>query len=404
MSLKSATKIGIIAGSFKPFHKGHYELIKHAAAENDIVELFVSLSTRSRPGELIVRGEEMEQIWKNFIEPFLSPNVVVNYVQVPIRSAYEFMQEKEEQNSKDVLITLYSDSDDMSGNFPLKNLEKYMPTLLKRKQIKIKSFDRENFVDASGTAVRKAILANDKRKFMSMMPAEIDRDSIWNLLTSQIEVAPEKIVKKKSKLSEGLVSFEQYLSNQVISILVSNYAMPAGDITLEWEFTDALPDRVRGRYVIKRQKLLINSKKSKEQFKSQVRTILHEIQHWNQHATFIEASDSIQQSIDRFSGNYKISVARNGYWDAPEEVEAREFAEENLQDAMKLINDHYTGKDVGMTPDDVVEELFDLYERDPSYPITRFLIGTSLSDYSLNNKENLNYVINSLKELEVKIT
>ena len=39
-------RVGIVAGSFKPYHAGHHAMVEKAAKENDKVELFVSLSSR----------------------------------------------------------------------------------------------------------------------------------------------------------------------------------------------------------------------------------------------------------------------------------------------------------------------------------------------------------------------
>ena len=56
-------RVGIVAGSFKPYHKGHHEMVKIAASENDRVIFFVSTSDRVKKGQHPLYGSDMRKTW-----------------------------------------------------------------------------------------------------------------------------------------------------------------------------------------------------------------------------------------------------------------------------------------------------------------------------------------------------
>ena len=72
-------KIGLVPMSAKPYHRGHHYLVTSAAAQNDKVMLFVSISDRCRKGEIPIYGSDMEDIFCNRIETVLPQNVQVEY-------------------------------------------------------------------------------------------------------------------------------------------------------------------------------------------------------------------------------------------------------------------------------------------------------------------------------------
>ena len=61
-------KIGLIPGSFKPYHAGHDALVRIAAGENDTVLVFSSTADRLRKGEMQLYGADMKQIIDKFVQ------------------------------------------------------------------------------------------------------------------------------------------------------------------------------------------------------------------------------------------------------------------------------------------------------------------------------------------------
>ena len=55
--------IGLVPMSAKPFHEGHMFLIRKAIDECKKVIVYVSITDRSRKGEITIFGEDMKYIW-----------------------------------------------------------------------------------------------------------------------------------------------------------------------------------------------------------------------------------------------------------------------------------------------------------------------------------------------------
>ena len=129
-------KIGLIPMAAKPYHAGHHALVEAAAAENDKVILYVSLSDRKRKGEIPIYGADMKSIWKEEIEKILPGNVTAVYGVVPVRSVYEVLQDAEAkllQTGKfEHVYTVYSDPVDTSRNFSEAQRQKYFPIAYER--------------------------------------------------------------------------------------------------------------------------------------------------------------------------------------------------------------------------------------------------------------------------------
>ena len=147
-------------------------------------------------------------------------------------------------------------------------------------------------------------------------------------------------------------------------------------------------------------------------FKQQVSTILHEIQHWNQHvkcsleersptARARYANDPISAATYDFGTMCSRNKWEHGYWKSPHEVEARQFAADNLQDALSRAGKFVSGKieveNVDEAWDDILDELTE-YD-----VITRVMIGKELHSYDMNTPQNMQLAIQKLKELGVVV-
>ena len=207
---------------------------------------------------------------------------------------------------------------------------------------------------------------------------------------------------------------DEWLSPEVVTFLISNYADPGGVLgKLTWAY-GKLPSRTWGTYVHAPRKLYVNKARTKDKFKQQVSTILHEIQHWNQHvkcsleerspaaaARAAAAKDPAVGAVVGATYDFRAMCARNkwehGYWDSPHEIDARQFAEENLQDALSRAGKFVSGKleveDEGEAWDEILDELTE-YD-----VITRLMIGNELNAYDMNSPANMKLAIQKLKEL-----
>lgn len=194
-------RIGLVPGSFKPYHKGHDELVRIASEENDEVLLFVSLSDRIKKGEFPIHGEAMRRVWDTYLRDAVEtsyPNVKVIYVEsgTPVSMVYDEIGKADAGASEDV-YQIYSDTDDIR-KYSAVSLKKYAPGLVARQKIKLRGVGRGETVDISGTEMRELLADGEAEAFIKMLPtiARKHGREIYNLLRSH-QTAAKSIRKKK---------------------------------------------------------------------------------------------------------------------------------------------------------------------------------------------------------------
>lgn len=164
-------KIGLIPMAAKPYHAGHDSLIRLACRECEMVQVFVSLSNRERPGELPIYGKDMEVIWKKYIEKSLPGNCmppIYTMNSSPIGDMMKFLERVEKEGSEDTFV-IYSDLEDIK-KYTDKMLMPYMPTLLAAGQVQRRGVDRNETVNVSGTKMRQFISTGDVVEFSKFLP------------------------------------------------------------------------------------------------------------------------------------------------------------------------------------------------------------------------------------------
>jgi cytidyltransferase-like protein len=180
--------IGLIPGSFKPYHIGHHDTVITASSECDEVHLYVSLSDRIKNGEAPIYGEDMKIVWQKFIEPILPPNVFVFYGGSPVGNVWNELEKADKEKSENTYV-LYSDVDDIK-KFSNNSLKKYASGLYASKKIKLRPTKRL----ASGTMMRQLLKTGDKSKFVANMPPEINGSAVFDLLSQRVK--SEHLVKR----------------------------------------------------------------------------------------------------------------------------------------------------------------------------------------------------------------
>lgn len=177
-------KIGLIPGSFKPFHRGHDDLVRLAAEENDLVYVYYSLSSRGD-----ISGKSMKIIMDMFVKPsYANSNVTFLNVSVPVTAIYNELQSAEKDKSKDI-YTIYSDTDDIE-KYKLSTLQKIAPNLLANEQIIKRGVERGiETTSVSGTKMREYLIANDVENFAEMLPVSIQQhaDDIIGILRNKLQ-------------------------------------------------------------------------------------------------------------------------------------------------------------------------------------------------------------------------
>ena len=173
-------KIGLVPGSFKPYHAGHDALIRLAAQQNDKVIVFSSNIDRARRGELAIDGSKMKIIMKDFIKPMLLQLGNVEVIDVgegstPVKEVFDILKSAEKNGSTDT-YTIHSDSADVL-KYTSEKLRKYAPSLFANRQITpigvVRGVDTP---DISGTKMREYLKSGNAAKFIEMLPDQLKRN------------------------------------------------------------------------------------------------------------------------------------------------------------------------------------------------------------------------------------
>lgn len=136
---------------------------------------------------------------------------------------------------------------------------------------------------------------------------------------------------------------QKWLSSDVVVMLIDRFALRSPTLgELRWEYSDSLPGNRWGEYDVKTMTLKVSKIKTRNQFEQQVRTVLHEIRHWNQHASFVEQVINVhpektpEEASLMFMYKYTKFAKMSGT--NPFEDDAREFADQTFSKAMSAVN------------------------------------------------------------------
>ena len=175
----TSLKIALIGMSAKPFHAGHAGLIRIASQNQDVVQVYASLTPRGSETEreFVILPDKMKQVWDELILAKLPQNVEVVFSNNPISSIYEEL----ENCIEDAEYHIYAGNDACEKSFA--NVQKY--TNLKiDENLFIHEITRETLSEASGTECRKALFRNDYKTFAKLMPWFVDSQRAWEILRS----------------------------------------------------------------------------------------------------------------------------------------------------------------------------------------------------------------------------
>jgi hypothetical protein len=183
-------EIGVVPMAVKPLHKGHWEVIKQAAEQNDKVFLIVSAKARESGG-IEISGSDMIKIWKRYLEPVLPPNVDISYSGEPVADAKGAIRAY--SNDPEVYFKLYAGQDD-ADRVSDQVLEKDYPVQYPAGRVKgviVKNVDLASGVRVKGEYMRNLLAQGKKEEFESLLPDELDdgaKESIWSMLFKESSI------------------------------------------------------------------------------------------------------------------------------------------------------------------------------------------------------------------------
>ncbi len=185
-------QLGLIPMSAKPFHSGHYYLVKKAVTECSSVKLFIGTGNRNKGTGKSITGEKMMHLWKNFYQPYMpnKNNIEFVYEGVPVRNVYEEL-DRIKSNEEKTSVAIYS------GN----EIEKNGKTLIWNRYNKLindsywantltfVSVERgiDHTTKISGTDMRMYLYNSNEKDFFKYLPEYLNyeqKESIYRFLKS----------------------------------------------------------------------------------------------------------------------------------------------------------------------------------------------------------------------------
>lgn len=170
--------IGILPGSFKPYHAGHDALVRIASSENDVVHLLVSVSDRDGTS-----GDMMSKIWRDYISSTLPENVILQLsAGSPVKKTFDILAASDSQSS-DEMFRIYSDDDDIS-KYTSEKLNRSAPRLSVAGRIELRGVARTETINVSGTMMRHFVATNNRAMFIKHLPRPLQSNGheIFNML------------------------------------------------------------------------------------------------------------------------------------------------------------------------------------------------------------------------------
>lgn len=167
--------IGFFGGGFNPPHIGHYEAAKIAAKVNDDVYIIISQEIREDSGITPDIKQNIWNIYKPQLEKFKAKIHIILADVSPVRTVYEYVSQlNDSPDASHISVNLYTDIDDVNR---YDRMDKYSNNL---HSLNIKHTPRIG----SGTTLRADIKSRNKQRVYNSLPTDVDKDAVWNILTS----------------------------------------------------------------------------------------------------------------------------------------------------------------------------------------------------------------------------
>jgi len=182
--------VGLFALSASPYHVGHEEAVNAAAAQNDVLWVFVSTSDRARKGEATVKGEDKKRSWE-FYEKIIPKNARVELGGSPVRKVWETLGEADKLGDVKTLFRIYGGESELAERFNATQLRKYVPGLFERGQVELVISPRT----FSGSEMRQFIASKDRVAFIDHLPNALTTEDKEELCDIFFGTEPEDLLR-----------------------------------------------------------------------------------------------------------------------------------------------------------------------------------------------------------------
>ena len=175
-------RVALFPGKFKPPHKGHYEFVNKIAKRNDVDEVLVLISPVDKGP---VSADHSLSIWSKFLKsPDAASNINVEIADYrsPVTTVYEFLADPTKTRKGDTTLLIKSSKDEGDARFANAKsyAEKHNPGI-SVEEIEEDPVSSEEGLVYSAEDLRDMINANDKDKFLTYMPDNVNGEDIWSI-------------------------------------------------------------------------------------------------------------------------------------------------------------------------------------------------------------------------------
>ena len=178
--------IGLVPMSAKPFHEGHMFLIRKAIDECKKVIVYVSITDRSRKGEITIFGEDMKYIWENILQSSIKDahpgaDIEFEYGGSPVGKVYKKLEEGTLPENIKKTYAIYTGDEDKGRYSP-----KFYIDIIDR--VHVRPIMRGKDTPPVSGKLMRSYLSNaseDKFLFLDSLPREVndnDKEEIFNIL------------------------------------------------------------------------------------------------------------------------------------------------------------------------------------------------------------------------------
>jgi len=184
-------------GSFKPPHKGHFDVIQDLTGRDYIVDIIVLISSKVKEG---ITPEDSLAIWKMYFDASPNPKVVlkISEGESPVADIYTYLNSHPDTKA----LYVVGGDDEVDDQKYLKDLQVKYPGVVKGLPMK------EKAGIISAPYVRNLVRAGDYEKFKKTIPTVAFNKGftkpIYTLLRQDITAAPveQEPVKKELPTNE----------------------------------------------------------------------------------------------------------------------------------------------------------------------------------------------------------
>lgn len=174
--------IGLFPGAMKPFHQGHWEVLKRALNECDKVFVYTSFKRREGLG-----GMEWGSIWEDFIIPAMPMKDKLEFKMcvVPVGEVYDHLEFANE-NYQGNIYRIYGGTEDKSR---YKNLDIKFPNITTINVADEQELGYQRGIgtmDISGTEMRRSLINDDREMFQKGCPEFLNSEEYFSILKKNI--------------------------------------------------------------------------------------------------------------------------------------------------------------------------------------------------------------------------